>query len=86
MTSAGRESHPAINSEAAQEMARYGITRVPVDYFHYGEFRYTNLKDAVAQASVSNAQRRARDRWSAPGLAPEWSGGVGAGIARVREL
>ena len=50
MTSAGRESHPAINSEAAQEMARYGITRAPVDYFHYGEFRYTNLKDAVAQA------------------------------------
>jgi hypothetical protein len=31
-------------------MAKYGITRVPVDYFHYGDFRYTNLKDAVAQA------------------------------------
>jgi len=34
----------------AEEMAKYGITRVPVDYFHYGDFRYTNLKDAVAQA------------------------------------
>jgi len=31
-------------------MATYGITRVPVDYFHYREFRYTNLKDAIAQA------------------------------------
>lgn len=32
------------------EMAKHGITRVPVDDFHYQEFRYTNLKDAVAQA------------------------------------
>ena len=32
------------------EMAKYGITRVPIDYFHYQEFRYTNLRDAVAQA------------------------------------
>ena len=45
-----KESPPAINSEASEEMAKYGITRVPVDYFHCGDFRYTNLKDAVAQA------------------------------------
>jgi hypothetical protein len=32
------------------EMTKYGITVVPVDYFHYKEFRYTNLKDAIAQA------------------------------------
>jgi hypothetical protein len=51
MASADRkESCSAISSEAAEEMAKYGITRVPVDYFHYGNFRYTNLKDAVAQA------------------------------------
>ena len=31
-------------------MAKYGIVLVPVDYFHYGKFRYTNLKDAIAQA------------------------------------
>ena len=35
---------------AEQEMAELGITRVPVDYFHYQEFRYANLKDAIAQA------------------------------------
>ena len=35
---------------ATEEMLELGITRVPVDYFHCGEFRYTNLKDAVAQA------------------------------------
>jgi hypothetical protein len=34
----------------AKEMARYGITRVPADYYHYGAFRYTSLKDAIAEA------------------------------------
>ena len=37
-------------------MAKYGITRVPIDYFHYGGFRYTNLKDAVAQAKRQQSQ------------------------------
>jgi hypothetical protein len=51
MASADRkEACPAISAEAVEEMAKYGINRVPVDYFHYGDFRYTNLKDAVAQA------------------------------------
>jgi hypothetical protein len=36
-----KEINPAINPEAAEAMAKYGITRVPVDYFHYKEFRYT---------------------------------------------
>lgn len=31
-------------------MKRYGISRIPVDYFHYRQYRYTNLKDAIAQA------------------------------------
>ena len=44
------ESKSVISPEATEKMAKYGITRVPVDYFHYKEFRYTNLKDAVAQA------------------------------------
>jgi hypothetical protein len=51
MTSADRkEKNPAINSEIAEAMVKYGIARVPVDYFHYKEFRYTNLDDAIAQA------------------------------------
>lgn len=32
------------------ELTKYGIRRIPVDYFHYRGFRYTNPKDAVAQA------------------------------------
>lgn len=45
-----KETSPAVSPETADEMAKYEITRVPVDYFHFREFRYTNLKDAVAQA------------------------------------
>ena len=33
-----------------EKMSRFGITRIPTDYFHYKTFRYTNLNDAVAQA------------------------------------
>ena len=51
MPSADRKDlSPDISRNVTEEMAKYGITRVPVDYFHFGEFRYTNLKDAVAQA------------------------------------
>lgn len=32
------------------EMAKYGITRSTVDYFHYRDFKYTNVNDALAQA------------------------------------
>ena len=37
-------------SEIEQEMVKYGITRVPIDYFYLGNFRYTNLDDAIAEA------------------------------------
>jgi hypothetical protein len=40
----------AIKQDAAEQMAKYGITRVPKDYFLYKEYRYTNLDDAIAQA------------------------------------
>jgi hypothetical protein len=38
------------NRQATEEMAIYGITWVPVDYFHFGGFRYTSLAEAVAEA------------------------------------
>lgn len=44
------------NIESEQDMIdRYGIIRVPADYFLYGQYRYTNLKDAVAQAKRNEA-------------------------------
>jgi hypothetical protein len=44
----------ALNPETAEAMDKYGITRVPVDYFHYKDFRYSNVDDAIAQAIREN--------------------------------
>jgi hypothetical protein len=41
---------PLPTEDATGQMARYAITRVPVDYFHFREFRYTSFADALAQA------------------------------------
>lgn len=32
------------------ELARLGIKRVQADIFHWGEYRYSNLRDALAAA------------------------------------
>ena len=47
---------PTMQSEAEKEaeMRKYGITRVPAEYFHIDGFRYTALKDAVAHAKRMN--------------------------------
>ena len=44
---AGRVS---AEQDGSDQMAKYGITRVPVDYFHYKEFRYSTLQQAIAEA------------------------------------
>ncbi|WIM12923.1 MAG: hypothetical protein OJF58_003886 [Enhydrobacter sp.] len=44
------EERPTIAADIADQVAAYGITRVPVDYFHVGEFRYSNPEDAIAEA------------------------------------
>jgi hypothetical protein len=43
------DSSPSIAKETDQ-MAHYGITRFPVEYFHFREFRYTSFADALAEA------------------------------------
>jgi len=50
VTADHNDSISAISPEEEDLMTKYGITRVPVDYFHYKEYCYTNLKDAIAQA------------------------------------
>jgi hypothetical protein len=51
MTSAKhREESSTIGQDTAEEMAKYGITRIPTDYFYYKEYRYISLDDAIAQA------------------------------------
>lgn len=46
---AGNDQLPAQEGAEA-EMARYGITRVPAEIFHYQDYRYAKLSDALAQA------------------------------------
>src|SRR5215218_8801534 len=51
VTSAGHGAGgPIVGQEAVEQMARYGITRVPADHFFYEGYRYTSLDDAIAQA------------------------------------
>jgi hypothetical protein len=45
-----REESPTVGQDTAEEMVKYGITRVPTDYFYYKEYRYASLDDAIAQA------------------------------------
>jgi hypothetical protein len=39
-----------LDSKALEEMARYGITCSQISQFAYGDYRYTNLEDAIAEA------------------------------------
>lgn len=39
-----------MTPEALSEMEEYGITRFPIFYFQFRQYKYSNLKDAVAQA------------------------------------
>jgi hypothetical protein len=57
-----REASPTFRHDAAEEMAKYGITRVPTDYFHYKEYRYTSLADAIAQAKRQHPAVRSDGR------------------------
>lgn len=54
-----KELSPSASLEDIEEMSKYGIIKVPVDYFHYRDHRYTNLKDAIAQAKREQRSGRA---------------------------
>jgi hypothetical protein len=40
-----------LNQSDEAELARLGIERVTVQMFHWGGFRYTNIRDAIAAAT-----------------------------------
>ncbi|WP_262690440.1 hypothetical protein [Kordiimonas aestuarii] len=44
----------APTTAEAETMAEYGIVHSTVNYYQLGDFRYTSLKDAVAQAKRTN--------------------------------
>ena len=39
-----------VTPEDAETMTKYGIKLLKTAYYHYRDFRYSNLKDAIAQA------------------------------------
>jgi hypothetical protein len=45
-----KDTSPTLSVSEAEEMTKYGITRVPVDSFYCRQFRHTNLEDAIAQS------------------------------------
>lgn len=49
---------PPATEDMDEQMARYGISRVPADQFHYKSYRYSNLRDAIAQAQREEAADR----------------------------
>ena len=49
------QSSPPVPDDPAAVMKRYGIERIPVDYFHWNGFRYGSLKDAIAAARRGRA-------------------------------
>lgn len=51
MTQTKDSPAPSVTStDDAAEMTRLGITNLPIDRFHYKDYKYTNLGDAIAQA------------------------------------
>jgi len=44
------ESKMTMSTNVSDEMAKHGITKKTTDQFYFGEYRYSNLKDAIAQA------------------------------------
>jgi hypothetical protein len=54
LTSIG-EKMTVTPAEETELMARYGITKVPAYRYHYREWRYSALNDALAQAKRDEA-------------------------------
>jgi hypothetical protein len=44
------EDNSKAETNSDDEMAKYGITRVSIDQYHYKQYRYSHLNEAIAQA------------------------------------
>ena len=44
------QTMPGTSPEDIAEMTKFGVSCTQIQQFHFGEYRYTNLRDAVAQA------------------------------------
>jgi hypothetical protein len=59
MTDPATVANPETDAALEADRVRYEITRVPADHFLYGPYRYTSLKDAIAQAKRDEAAKEA---------------------------
>lgn len=48
-------------TDIAGQMTEYGITRKSVDQFHFGDYRYSNFRDALAEAKRSAETTKSGD-------------------------
>jgi hypothetical protein len=55
-TDADATSETSVQKSPVDEASDYGITTSQVTYYHYGVYRYTNLKDAIAEAKRDRAK------------------------------
>src|SRR3546814_18325031 len=80
---AERTPMPLDPSEEVELLERFGITKAPAYQYHYRDWRYSNLDDAVAQARrdaarstyskeppMAKSQRRSRKKPPTPKKAP----------------
>ena len=44
-----------VHQDEAEILARFGVAKVPVHQYHYREWRYSNIDDAIAQAKRDRA-------------------------------
>lgn len=49
------KAHSSMSADDTKEMQKFGITRTPINYFYVGKYRYTDVKDAIAQARRQNS-------------------------------
>jgi len=47
---------PTVENNLAAELAQHGITSVPITFFDWGGYRYSNARDAIA-AAKRNARK-----------------------------
>lgn len=46
----------AETQDDPEEMTRYGINCIPVNWYHFGKYRYSSLKYAIAEAKRQEAR------------------------------
>jgi hypothetical protein len=54
------EPSHVTDAETDAALKQYGIVKVPAHNFEYGGYRYTNIKDAIAEAKRHMARGQGR--------------------------